>query len=94
MAHYHIAPVRGKYARQGTPAAAVSLKSNLLGAVPVGDNASLEVEVGSSGGATVLTFRNTMRQGRAGMCPAGPGALIGLDRVDDLILLLQQARAS
>ena len=65
-----------------------------LGAVALGDGAQLAVQIGITGGARVLNLRNEMVQGRAGMCPAGPGALLGLDRVPDLIALLEQVRGS
>lgn len=71
-------------------ASAVPFRS--IGTVPLGDRSQLAVQVGISGGARVINMRNEMTQGGA-MLPAGPGALVGLDRVPDLIALLQQARA-
>lgn len=64
-----------------------------LGAVALGDGARLAVQIGTSGGAQIINLRNEMVQGRAGMVPAGPGALVGLDRVPELIALLQRAGA-
>lgn len=64
-----------------------------LGAVPLGDGANLTVQIGTTGGAQVLNLRNEMRQGRAGVLPVGVGALVGADRVPELIALLQRAIA-
>jgi hypothetical protein len=63
-----------------------------IGIVSLGDGASLEVQVGMSGGARVINMRNALHS-RAGTLPAGPGALVGADRVGDLIALLQRAVA-
>lgn len=64
-----------------------------VGTLALGDGANLDVQVGTSGGAKIINFRNSMRS-RAGTLPAGPGALVGVDRVDDLIALLQKLRAT
>ena len=64
-----------------------------IGAIPLGTNAQLDVQVGMADGAKVVSFRNAMRQGRAGMCPAGVGAIVGADRIPELIELLQRAVA-
>jgi hypothetical protein len=62
-----------------------------VGMVALGDGASLTVQIGTTGGARVVNLRNQMRQGRAGTLPVGVGALVGADRIPDLIALLQRA---
>lgn len=74
---------------RNSPTAAVPFKS--IGIVPLGDGASLTVQIGTTGGARVVNLRNEMRQGRAGTLPVGVGALVGADRIPDLIALLQRA---
>jgi hypothetical protein len=76
---------------RNSASAAAPFKS--IGAVPLGDGESLTVQLGISGGARVLNLRNEMRQGRAGVLPVGVGAIVGADRVPDLIALLQRAVA-
>jgi hypothetical protein len=49
------------------------------------------VQIGVTGGARVLNLRNSMRQGRAGTLPVGVGALVGADRVGELIEVLKRA---
>jgi hypothetical protein len=75
--------------QRNSATAAVPFKS--VGMVPLGDGASLTVQIGTTGGSQVINLRNEMRQGRAGMLPVGVGALVGADRVGDLIELLQRA---
>ena len=77
--------------RRNSATTAIPFKS--VGVVPIGDGAQITVQIGTTGGARVLNLRNEMRQGRAGVCPIGVGAIVGADHVEELIAILRRAIA-